>query len=44
MILLRCGILKNDTKELPYKTEIDSQTQEQTELPKGKEGKDKLGV
>ena len=27
MILLTCGILKTDTNELIYKTEIDSQTQ-----------------
>ena len=27
MISLRCGILKSDTTELIYKTEIDSQTQ-----------------
>ena len=27
MILLICGILKNDTNELIYKTETDSQTQ-----------------
>ena len=26
MILLLCGILKNDSNELIYKTEIDSQT------------------
>ena len=26
MILLRCGILKNYTNELIYKTETDSQT------------------
>ena len=26
MISLTCGILKNDTDELIYKTEIDSQT------------------
>ena len=32
MILLLCGILKNDSNELIYKTEIDSQT---FWLPKG---------
>ena len=26
MVLFICGILKNDTNELIYKTEIDSQT------------------
>ena len=26
MILLKCGIFKNDINELIYKTEIDSQT------------------
>ena len=26
MILLKCGIFKNDVNELIYKTEIDSQT------------------
>ena len=46
MISLICGILKkNDTKELIYKTEIDSQTQKANLwLPKGKVGGDKLGV
>ena len=29
MILLVCGILKNDTNELVYKTEIDPQIQKQ---------------
>ena len=47
MISLRCGILKKkkDTNELIYKTEIDPQT-EKTNLwlPKGKMGRDKLGV
>ena len=40
MISLICGILKkNDTKELIYKTEIDSQTQKANLwLPKGKVG------
>ena len=38
--------LKNDTNELIYKTEIDSQTQKiNLSLPKGKgRGRDKLGV
>ena len=37
MILLTCGILKTDTNELIYKTEIDSQTQKTNlGLPKGK--------
>ena len=47
MISLICGILKNDTNELIYKTEIDSQTQKTNLwLPKGKGGgwRDKLGV
>ena len=46
MMSLTCGILQNDTSELIYKTEIDSQT-EKTNLwlPKGKGGgRDKLGV
>ena len=39
MILLICGIYKNDTNELIQKTEIDPQT-EKTNLwlPKGKGG------
>ena len=38
--------LKNDTNELTYNTEIDSQTQKTNLwLPKGKgEGRDKLGI
>ena len=47
MISLTCGILKNDTSELIYKTEIDSQTQKTNlQLPKGIDGGagDKLGV
>ena len=46
MILLICGIEKNNTNELIYKTETDSQTQKTNLwLPKGKgEGKNKLGV
>ena len=47
MISLMCGILKkNDTNELIYKAEIDSQTQKTNLwLPKGKGGgRDKLGV
>ena len=44
MISLICGILKYDTNELIYKTEIDSQTQKTILwLPKGR-GRDKLGV
>ena len=40
MISLMCGILKNDTNEFTYKTEIDSQTQKTNLwLPKGKWGK-----
>ena len=39
MILLICRIFKNDTNELVYKTEIDSQTQKTNLwLPKGKGG------
>ena len=38
MVSLICGILKNDTNELIYKTEIDSQIQKTNlSLPKGKE-------
>ena len=47
MLSLTCGILKkNDTNELIYKTETDSQTQK-TNLwfPQGKgQGRDKLEV
>ena len=36
---------KNDTNELTYKTEIDSQTQKTNLwLPKGEGGRDKLGI
>ena len=43
MISLTCGILKNDTDELIYKTEIDSQTlKTNLWLPKAKGGGDKL--
>lgn len=28
MVSLKCGILRNDTNELPYETETDSQTQQ----------------
>ena len=39
MISLICEILKNDTNELIYKTEADSQTQKTNlGLPKGKQG------
>ena len=45
MISLMCGINKNDTNELTYKTETDSQTQKiNLWLPKGEGGRDKLGV
>ena len=46
MLSLTCGVLKNDTNELIYKTEIDSQTQKANLwLPKGKSGgRNKLGV
>ena len=47
MISLICEILKNDTNEFICKTEIDSQTQENTygyEMEKQEMGKDKLGV
>ena len=45
MISLICGILRNDTNELIYKTETDSQRQKTNlRLPKGKGGgRDKLG-
>ena len=43
MISLICGTQKNDTNEIIYKTETDSQTQKNFWLTKGKEG-DKLGV
>ena len=36
MISLRCGIKKNDTNELIYKTEIDTQLKKTTCLSKGK--------
>ena len=37
--------LKNSTNELIYKTEADSQKQKRNlQLPKGKWGRDKLGV
>ena len=43
MLSLTCEILKNDTHELIYKTETDSQIQKvNLGLPKGKEGGDKL--
>ena len=38
MISLICGILKNDTNELTYKTKIDSQTQETNIVAKGERG------
>ena len=45
MILLVFGILKNDTNELIYKTERDSQTQKTNlYLPKVMVGMDKLGA
>ena len=43
MILLICGIFKNDRNVLIYKTEIDSQTQKTNLwLPGGKWRRDKL--
>ena len=47
MISLTCGIYKDDTNELIYKTETDLETlQTNLWLPKGKGGggRDKLGV
>ena len=48
MISLKCRILKkNDTNQLIYKSETDSQTENKwfsLWLPKGKGGEDKLGV
>ena len=45
MILLICGIYKNDTNELIYETEINLQTQKTNLwLPKEKCGGDKLRV
>ena len=38
MISLTCGILKNNTNELIYKTETDSQTENKPMVPKGKGG------
>ena len=39
MVSLTCGILKNDTNELIYKTERDAQIQKTNlRLPKGKGG------
>ena len=44
MISFICGILKNDTKELIYKTEIESQMQKTNLwLPGGKGWMEKLG-
>ena len=44
MISLICRILKNDTNELIYKTEIESQMQKKTcDYQGGSGGKDKLG-
>ena len=44
MISLICGILKNGTKELIYKTEVELQMQKKNLwLPGGKGGRDKLG-
>ena len=41
MISLICGIFKNDTNELIYKTEIDSQTQKTNLwLQKGRGGQE----
>ena len=45
MISLTCGIYKNDTNELIYKTERDSQTQKTNYgYQRGKGGRDKLRV
>ena len=45
MISLICGILINGKNEPIYKTEIESQMQKTNLwLPKGKSGRDKLGV
>ena len=45
MILLTCGILKNDTNELLCKTEIDSDIGKKLMIIKGKGwGREKLGV
>ena len=49
MISLTCGIQKNDTNELIYKTEIDSQRQTHNRkqtygYQRGKEGRDNLRV
>ena len=44
MTLLICGILKNDTHGLIYKTKIDLQTEKTNVcLPKGKGERDKVG-
>ena len=44
MISLICGIFKNGTNELIYKTEIKSQMQKTNLwLPRLKQGRDKLG-
>ena len=45
MISLIYGILKNDTNELIYKTETDSQTENKLLVTKEeRRGQDKLGV
>ena len=45
MILLICGMLKKKKKNKKQKTDIDSGTQKTNLwLPKGKGGKDKLGI
>ena len=45
IILLTCGILKNDTNELLCKTEIDSDIEKKLMIIKGKRwGREKLGV
>ena len=46
MKLLTCGILKNYTNELTYKTEIDSKTENKLTVTKGDRsgGRDRLGV
>ena len=45
MISLICGILKNDTNELTYKTEIGSKTERMNLwLPEGKGWGDRVGA
>ena len=44
MILLVCGILKNGTNELSFKTEIESQMQKTNLWLWGQGGRDKLDI